>query len=375
MVFQIITKEPKEHHKLKFIVKDVDVSIMNSLRRIILSEIPCPAFYFDTYDQEVKHIVILKNTNVLHNEFMAHRISMIPLYFDKNDIINFETLKYTDYKFVINKKNTTNDVIHITTRDFEIYDEAGIKKPDSFREYIFPKNSITNDYILITKLRPNLYDNNKGEELHVECKASIGTGTKNARWTTVSQCAYFNTVDPILASEFLKLETANLSPAEKVKKEIKFDIIDQYFHFKKNKYDEPNEFEFTLQSECRLTPREIFTMALEILEKKIMNFKDTIDDLNISLVGNIQQIEIENQNHTLLNVLHAMIYNKCFRNPENPIEYIGYHETHPLKNMIYLKIKFTDQNITKQGIQDFMRHYCDEIINDIVDLKTKWSDL
>jgi len=116
-------------------------------------------------------------------------------------------------------------------------------------------------------------------------------------------------------------------------------------------------------------------MALEILETKIINFKDTINDLNISLVGNIQQIEIENQNNTLLNVLHALIYNKCFRNPENPIEYIGYHEPHPLKNMIYLKIKFTDQNITKQGIQDFMRNYCDEIINDIVNLKTKWSDL
>jgi len=375
MVF-LITKETKEEpHKLHFKIKDIDVSILNSLRRIILAEIPCPAFYFDTYDQEVKDIVILKNTNVLHNEFLSHRISMIPLYFDKNDIINFETLKYTDYKFVIKKKNTTNDVIYVTTHDFEIYDESGNKKPDSFREYIFPKNNITNDYILITKLHPNLYDNNKGEELHVECKASIGTATKNARWSTVSQCAYFNTVDPILASEALKLATANLPPAEKAKKETQFDIIDQYRYFKKNKYDEPNEFEFKLQSECRLTPKEIFAMALEILEKKIIAFKDTIDDLNIYLVGNIQQIEIQNQNHTLLNLLHALIYNKCFRNPENPINYIGYHETHPLKNMIYLKIKFADENITKQGIQDFMRHYCDEIINDIVDLKTKWSNL
>ena len=223
-------------NKLKFKIKDVDVSIVNSLRRIILSEIPCPAFYFDTYDQENKHIIILKNTNVLHNEFLSHRISLIPLYFDKEQIENFD--KYADYKFVINKKNTSNDVISITTHDFEIYDESGAKKPDSFREYIFPKNNITEDYIIITKLRPNLYDNTKGEELHVECKPSIGIAKQHARWSTVSQCAYFNTVDPILASEALKELTKDLSEEDKKKKEIQFDIIDQYRYFKKNTNNE-----------------------------------------------------------------------------------------------------------------------------------------
>jgi DNA-directed RNA polymerase subunit L len=362
------------NNKLKFTIVNVDVSILNAIRRIGLAEVECAAFYFDTYDQEKKYINIISNTGVLHNEFLAHRISLLPLYFNLDEIKNFE--KFTNYKFVINKKNTSNDTLLITTQDFEIYDENEKKQPETFREHIFPKNPITNDYILITKLRPNLYDNIKGEELHVECKPMIGTASEHARWMPASQFVYYNTVDPVAAEKAFTESCKNLSIEDRKKKEIQFDILDKDLYFKKNKYDEPNEFEFKIQSECGMTPKQIFNEAIIILENKIMTFKDNIDELLITNLGdmsNFYQIEIKNQNHTLLNILHALIYNKCFRNPENPILYIGFHETHPLANVMFLKIKFVSEENT--DVKEFLTHYCEDIITDINALKVEWSKI
>ena len=71
----------KNKQKLQFKISNIDTAYVNASRRIILSEIPIAAFYFDTYDTEHNDIVIIKNTGVLHNEFIAHRISLIPLHF------------------------------------------------------------------------------------------------------------------------------------------------------------------------------------------------------------------------------------------------------------------------------------------------------
>ena len=102
---------------LSFKIKDVDLSIINSLKRIIQAEIPSVAFYFETYDVENLHIKIKVNTGALHDQFLAHRISLIPLYFDEKEIQEFVA---TRYKFVLKVKNTNTESIYVTTKYFEI---------------------------------------------------------------------------------------------------------------------------------------------------------------------------------------------------------------------------------------------------------------
>ena len=58
----------------------LDKSIVNSLRRTLLSEIPCIAFR--TEEGSKKDIIMEVNNTSLHNEYLMHRISMIPLYLD-----------------------------------------------------------------------------------------------------------------------------------------------------------------------------------------------------------------------------------------------------------------------------------------------------
>ena len=55
-----------------------DKSIINSIRRTILSDIPTIGFrYVDK--NEINSLKIIKNTTALHNEFIMHRLSLIPL--------------------------------------------------------------------------------------------------------------------------------------------------------------------------------------------------------------------------------------------------------------------------------------------------------
>ena len=57
-------------------------SIVNSIRRVLLSSIPTVGFRTDDKNSD---IIIKKNNTSLHNEFLSHRISLIPLYIDPNE--------------------------------------------------------------------------------------------------------------------------------------------------------------------------------------------------------------------------------------------------------------------------------------------------
>ena len=51
----------------KFTLSNLNVSLANALRRIILSEIPCVVFRTETYKDN--QCTIHKNTSRLHNEY------------------------------------------------------------------------------------------------------------------------------------------------------------------------------------------------------------------------------------------------------------------------------------------------------------------
>lgn len=357
----MFTLKSSDSNHIDFQIKNVDLSIVNAIRRIVLSEIPNVAFDFDAYDEK-NDITIHTNTCALHNEFLAHRISLIPLCFDAEEIENFLPEKY---RFVLKKKNDTSEIMNVTTADFEIYDENNVKYDDKFKKKIFPANKTTKDHILITKLKPNLYDYGKGEEIDIECRASLNIARTHARWSPVSKCTFFNTLD----------DAAVKVAAADAKDKNKFDTLDKYRLFQKNKYDEPDSFEFAIESECRLTPQYLVGKALDVITDKVSSFKENLGTLEITKDKNIDNFYnacVYNETHTLLNVLQSLIYNQSFRAEpsEKVLEYVGFHQSHPLDNKMVLKMKFTSE----VNVLEFLKEHCIKIIDTLSSLKAQWVE-
>lgn len=324
----------KETNYIEFDVKDCDVSFANALRRIILSEIDSYAFETSSYtDSSIK---IIENTSSLHNEFILHRIGLIPVYNITNE---------TDYKFILNVQNKTNEIIDVTTKDIEVLNIQTNKKEDTLK--FFPPNEITKDNILIIRLKPNPGDN--GEKLHFEGTVRKGTGAENTRYSVVSNCVFINKVDESKYNLALQKHLTNVEPKNIDKETNTFEINERERHFYVDENGNPNYFEFKIESLGIFPSYIILKKALEKLITKIntfmINIKKTLNkqDSPISIkesptVMKAMDIIIPNESHTLGFLVQSYI------EKIESVDHISYQNPHPLKKEIFLRIS-TDKEI------------------------------
>lgn len=379
--------------RLSMTVNNSELCFINSIRRIILAEIPTIGFYFDPSDIENNDIKISKNTSALHNEFLSHRISLVPLHFDENEINDFEASQYV---FKLKKQNNSYEIMNVTSGDFEIVDENGKRYSQEYHDKIFPSDPVTKDHILLTKLKANLYDEMsppRGESLDIVCHPSVNIAMKHARWSPVSQCCFSNTVDETLASKTFEHHMRQFEDelgrqatvAEREKQLKRFNTLEVFRCFKKNKYEEADTFEFKIESESRLRPAYLFFKACKILIEKVETFQNNIKNNNdtvkiVALTGvdNFYQVEVKKETYTLMNVLQSMMYNISFRETkasQNPFEYIGYYQPHPLDDVMVLKIKlraFDDIVLNKEYLAGLLVDYSGTIIQRLKLLVKEW---
>ena len=233
--------------KHSFDIKDMDLSIANSIRRIILTEIPVVGFY----GEDEPTIDIIENTGPLHNEFMKHRIGLIPICVSEKIT---DVYQDNDYEFSLNIHNTSTNTINITTADFKgKYKNKDLTQKELIE--LFPKNNITKQNILITRLRSD-------EKIELEAKAIKRTAKTNASFS------------PVSLSNFYFIE--NKKEADKAD-----NILDKQRSFVKNEYGDPTLLKFEIESVNNLSYNYLFSKAIDILIEKLKLLISNIDNKSI----------------------------------------------------------------------------------------------
>ena len=361
---RFIIKDTSDDYLLKFELVNTNNSFANAIRRTCLSDVETLGFKTEPFEES--NVNIIENTSSLHNEFLAHRIGMIPIYFQNLD--SFDTSKY---RFILEEQNKTSKTIDITTKNFKVLDLESNNQLDT--DLFFPPNRNTGEYILITKLKPN--PGGEGEKIKIEAVATKSSGQINSRWSPVSKAVFNNKIDPGIAeeklAEFIKKEEAIkgalLSSKEKKVLINRFDINESERYFYTDENEEPNIFEFTIESIGVMKSLDILEKSLYIINTKISKFLFNLtkfvssgenDFVSIEKSDTVMQafdIKIINETHTLGNLIQT------FTNllSDSKLKFVGYFKPHPLNNHIILRVSVEDNNM--KTLVQILQDSCKEI--------------
>ena len=129
-------------------------------------------------------------------------------------------------------------------------------------------------------MKPN--PGGKGEKVHLEGTAVISNGSYNARFSPTSAVMYVNKTDPTKIDTAMKKyiddaqATAGDEPVDTELLKRRFMINESERHFMTDENDEPNFFDFTIESVEVLPDANILDLACGKLVEKLENVKTEI---------------------------------------------------------------------------------------------------
>ena len=162
---------------MNFVLKNVDLAFANSLRRVVLAEIPTMA---------IDLVEVEENTSVLADEFIAHRLGLIPISAKGVDDVIYsrdcgrcdQYCEDCSVVLTLQVKCTTDVPISVYARDLIV------NEPRANRTVGDPV--ITDDDGLgsvICRLRKN-------QELRMRCIAKKGIAKEHSKWAPTASVGF-----------------------------------------------------------------------------------------------------------------------------------------------------------------------------------------
>ena len=150
----------------RLVIEGVDSAFMNSLRRIIVAEVPAMA---------IDEVVVIENSSMLHDEILAHRLGFVPL---RTDLDSYNLPENCPCKSELGcnlcRASLTLNV-EATNGGRTVYSGDLVSEN--------PNITPVSSRIPIVKLAPD-------QHLKLENYARLGKGEKHAKWQPVSKCTY-----------------------------------------------------------------------------------------------------------------------------------------------------------------------------------------
>ncbi len=326
--------------ELRFTLSGVNVSFANSIRRILLSEIPLVVFRVSPSDKN--KCTIISNTCGLNNEIVKHRLSCIPIY-----IKDTEEFPLKNYILEVNVENNTDTTMVVTTEQFVIKDlVSGKPLPKDKILEIFPANDITGHFIDFVRLKPKAAEELQPKKIHLTCEFDIGTAKEDGAYNAVSTCAYGNTIDEAVQEAKLAQLKQKWKDEGKKENEIEFEatnwkLLEGKRIFKKDSFD------FVIQSVGIYTNVELFAMACQIMIDKLDHQLDNInaDKLDIKIADNTMKncfdITFENEDYTIGKVIEYALLT-LFYESKGSMTYCGYKMLHPHDSFSLIRVAYKE---------------------------------
>jgi len=314
--------EPIDQNKfLPIMFTDVDIAMVNALRRIYTSEIDTLAFGSD-------NIQIEYNKSQYHREVLIDRMGFITI---DTDFVVKNRLDPEDLVFVIGDgdrplKNNTQTIIKIKIHDHLSVSYKG--EPHNIKD-ICPFNS------LLMTLKPT-------EEIRIIMHPSFGSGRQHPRWQSSVTMYKFASANDLLVSPQNIVES-NPEQMGYVGHEDK----------------KPKAIILTIESVGKSASINVLKRGIQLLKGKIEHLKSdlllpkpTLSTIEfIPSIPNLVKLIIPNEDHTIGRVLETVCLNKLIQLtaeiPNGLMESLsGYRKPHPLDNYIELIIRIPMEQLS-----------------------------
>ena len=246
----------KEDNEMKFIVKNINSVFANTLRRLIINEVPKLA---------IEDVSIKKNTSAMYDEMLAHRLGLIPL---KTDLKSYTLPEDCKCK----GKGCAHCQLYFKLKakgPCTVY-ASELKSKDPKIKPAFPK-------IPIVKLL-------KDQEIELEAVAILGKGKDHMKFSP--GLIYYHSYPKIKIIN-AKKDIAEICPTgaiylkdNKLKTdELKCNLCRACEEKGVEVKSSDTDFIFYLESFGQLTTKTIITEAMKIFEKKLKEFEKLINKI------------------------------------------------------------------------------------------------
>jgi len=297
-----IIQQYDDNMTMEFDLIGVDAAFANTLRRIMISDIPSMA---------IEKVFIYNNTSIIQDEILSHRLGLIPLKADPrlfqmkpSSLSAEESAKKTDEELVQDAEGTPQDTVIYELKIRCKRNPSADPKSRDTKDYIdthVNSNSIKpirrtgqpedigliHDDILIAKMRP-------GHELDIKLYAVKGYGRDHAKFSPVATAFYrllpeVKLLKPIRGEAAERLQSCfspgviGIEAGEAVVKDARNDACSRNVFRHEDLKDSVemtkvrDHFIFNVESVGAVPPKDLVPMALDVLIAKCDYFIDILE--------------------------------------------------------------------------------------------------
>ncbi|WVZ65082.1 hypothetical protein U9M48_014503 [Paspalum notatum var. saurae] len=290
----------------KFELRDTDASMANALRRVMIAEVPTVAI--DLVEIEV-------NSSVLNDEFIAHRLGLIPLTSAAAMQMRFSrecdacdgdgSCEYCSVEFHLAARAESDQTLEVTSNDLRSNDPK-VCPVDQARAYQQALSGSDFD--------PNTGDQRqlrRGQELRLRAIARKGIGKDHAKWSPAATVTFMYEPDIRINEELMETLTLDekrswveSSPTkvfaiDPITQQVKVAEAEEYTYDdevikKAEAMGKPglveinakeDSFIFTVETTGAITAYELIMNAITVLRQKLDAVRLQDDDGDLGELG------------------------------------------------------------------------------------------